>query len=54
MRGLAVKFGMSDNGLKKRCKRLGLVIPNNSYRMKKYLERQKKVEFLYAAAANFN
>jgi hypothetical protein len=35
---LGPQFGMSDSNLKKRCKRMGIIIPNNSYRMKKFIE----------------
>lgn len=36
---LGPKFGLTDNGLKKRCRELGLIIPNNSYRRKKHIEK---------------
>jgi very-short-patch-repair endonuclease len=35
---LGPQFGMTDVGLKKRCKQMGIIIPNNSYRMKKFIE----------------
>ena len=42
MRDLAPKFGLTDNGLRKRCKQLGLAIPSKSYRRRKYVEGQKR------------
>jgi hypothetical protein len=41
MRDLAAKFGLTDNGLKKRCKQMNIMIPSNSFRMKKFLEKKR-------------
>jgi hypothetical protein len=35
---LGPQFGMTDTGLKKRCKQMGIITPNNSYRTKKFIE----------------
>ena len=33
---LGPQFGMTDNGLKKRCKKMGINLPGNSYRLKQF------------------
>ena len=40
---LGPQFGMTDNGLKARCKRMGVIIPNNSYRLKEFNKKNKGV-----------
>ncbi len=36
---LGPQFGLSDVGLKKRCLGMGIIIPNNSYRLKKHFDK---------------
>ena len=37
---LGPQFGLTDVGLRKRCVRMGITIPNNSYRLKKYFNKR--------------
>lgn len=40
MTKLSKQFGLSDVGLKKRCVRMGITIPDNSYRLKEYFKKK--------------
>lgn len=40
---LGPKLGLSDQGLRKRCRLLGLVIPSKSYRAKKFQEKKRLI-----------
>lgn len=40
MTKLSKQFGLSDVGLKKRCVRMGITIPDKSYRLKEYFKKK--------------
>lgn len=37
---LGPQFGISDVALRRRCQRMGIIVPNNSYRLKEYFKKK--------------